>query len=99
MALTWMKDYDHAIQSFKVALSMQPGLVDAHRYIASIHRLRGDRHSARPHREAAERMLQARAQGESLPEAFQRDVPMGPQAWAQRLGLRDEAPADEGLSP
>jgi tetratricopeptide (TPR) repeat protein len=90
VALTWMKDYDHAIQSFKVALSMQPGLIDAHRYVASIHRLREDRHSARPHRDAAERLLKARSQGETAPEALVRDVPMGPQDWAKRVGIGQE---------
>lgn len=90
VALTWMKDYDHAIQSFKVALSMQPGLIDAHRYIASIHRLREDRHSARPHRDAAERLIKARSQGEVAPEALVRDVPLGPQDWAKQFGIGED---------
>jgi tetratricopeptide (TPR) repeat protein len=87
VALTWMKDYEHAIASFKVALSMQAGMLDAHRYIASIYRLLGDRPKARPHREAAERLLAARAAGGPAMVQPMEDPPMGPQAWARELGL------------
>ncbi len=94
VALTWMKDYDHAIKSFKVALSMQPGLIDAHRYLASIYRHLDDRVSARPHREAAEQLIQERDQGEAGLGNTLREPPMGPQEWARRLGVRDK-PGDE----
>ncbi|MBX3387202.1 MAG: alkaline phosphatase family protein [Phycisphaeraceae bacterium] len=91
VALTWMKDYPHAIQSFKVALSMQPGMVDAHRFIASIFRHLNDRASARPHREAAEALLAARASGDAPPAhlAAATEPPLGPQDWARQLGLAD----------
>jgi tetratricopeptide (TPR) repeat protein len=89
VALTWMKDYEHAIQSFKVAVSMQPGMVQALRFIASIYRHLDDRRSARPFREQAERLLAARAQGEMAPEALLRETPMGPQEWARRMGQDD----------
>lgn len=88
VALTWLKDYQHAIQSFRVALSMNPGLIDAHRYIASIYRLLDDRASARPHRDAAERLLASASAGEVAPEALAREAPMGPQEWAKSLGLK-----------
>ena len=55
VALTWLKDYEHAIRSFRVALSMRPGMIDAHRFLASIFRHLGDRKSARPHRDAPPR--------------------------------------------
>jgi tetratricopeptide (TPR) repeat protein len=87
VALTWMKDYDHAIQSFKVAVSMQPGMIDAHRYIASIYRHLDDRRSARPFRDATERLLHARAQGEVAPESLIRNAPLGPQEWAKRMAI------------
>ena len=90
LALTWMKDYDHAIAAFKVALSMQPGMVDAHRFIASIYRHLGDRPKARPHREAAEALLAARKSGTVPLAAYLIDPPLGPQDWARQLGLRDE---------
>jgi hypothetical protein len=82
-----MKDYDHAIQSFKVAVSMQPGMIDAHRYIASIYRHLDDRRSARSFRDATERLLHARAQGEVAPESLIRNAPLGPQEWAKRMAI------------
>lgn len=91
VALTWLKDYDHAIQSFKVALSMQPGLIDAHRYLATIYRHLGDRRSAPIHRDLAQKYIQERARGEVGPEQLLREPPLGPQEWARRLG----EPAEE----
>jgi tetratricopeptide (TPR) repeat protein len=92
VALTWMKDYEHAIRSFRVALSMRPGMIDAHRYIASIYRHLDDRRSARPHRDAAERLLSARAQGGVAPEALVRGAPLGPQEWARHMNVTDQEP-------
>lgn len=86
VALTWMKNYDYAIQSFKVALSMQPGMVDAHRYIASIYRHKDDRRSARPHRDAAERLLKSLESGGSAGAMPMHEPPMGPQEWDRRFG-------------
>lgn len=88
--LTWLKDYDNAIKAFKVAISMQPGMIDAYRFIASIYRHLDDRRSARPFRDAAERLLQARGQGEAPLQAALREPPLGPQDWAARLGVKDD---------
>jgi tetratricopeptide (TPR) repeat protein len=85
VALTWMKDYRNAIRAFEVAISMRPGMIDAHRYVASIYRLLEDRHSARPYRDAAERLLQAAQRGEASPESAMVEPPMGPQEWERRL--------------
>ena len=90
VALTWMKDYEHAIHSFNVALSMQPGFLNAHRFIASIYRHLGDRPKARPHREAAESLQAARKAGVQSPVAHLLEPPMGPQDWARELGLADD---------
>lgn len=87
VALTWMKDYDHAIKAFQVALSMQPGMIDAHRFIASIYRHLDDRRSARPYRDAAERLLKARQSGQAAPDELVQAPPLGPQEWARRLGV------------
>ena len=75
---------------------MRPGMIDAHRFIASIYRHLGDRRSARPHRDAAERLLAAAAAGTFAVEALDRRAPMGPQEWARRLGMDapDERPAE-----
>jgi tetratricopeptide (TPR) repeat protein len=54
---------DRAIQAFEVALAMQPGMVLAHRYLASLHRKHGDREQAVRHRKAAQALLACRRQG------------------------------------
>lgn len=91
VALTGLKNYDDAIRSFRVALSMRPDMLNAHRYIASIYRHLNDRFSARPHREAAERLIRARASGEASPSDALVEPPLGPQDWARKL-----APPDRG---
>jgi predicted AlkP superfamily phosphohydrolase/phosphomutase/tetratricopeptide (TPR) repeat protein len=89
VALTWMQDFEHAIKAFNVALSMQPGLIDAHRYLASIYRHLGDRTNAPKHRDLALHFLQERARGGNAPTMH--EAPMGPQEWMQRLGIHSES--------
>ncbi len=89
VALTWKKDYEHAIKSFQVAISMQPGLVSAHRFIASIYRHLGDRISAGPYRDAAERIIAAQAQGRPSTADVLMEPPMGPQEWARKFAPVD----------
>ncbi|MBL9030085.1 MAG: alkaline phosphatase family protein [Phycisphaerae bacterium] len=90
VALTWMGEYDHAIRSFQIAVSMQPGMIDAHRYLASIYRLKGDRHNAPKHRDIAERLIQDRSLG--LPNLADtgRGPPLGPIEWDRQS---DQSPA------
>jgi tetratricopeptide (TPR) repeat protein len=85
VALTWLKDYDHAIKSFKAALSMQPGMLEANRFVASIYRHLNDRFSARPYREAADRIIQARNAGMASAADVLIEPPMGPQEWAKKF--------------
>lgn len=87
VALTWMKQFDHAIVAFDAAVSMHPGSLDSHRYLASIHRHRGDTAKARHHREIAERILADPSRSPADLEFMQREMPMGPQAWARSMGL------------
>jgi predicted AlkP superfamily phosphohydrolase/phosphomutase/tetratricopeptide (TPR) repeat protein len=87
VALTWMKDFEHAIKAFEVALSMQPGLIDAHRYLASIFRHLGRPADAGKHRQASERLTRERAAGTQSPEHGIREAPMGPQEWVRSLGV------------
>lgn len=93
VALTWMKDYPHAIKALEIAVSMQPGLLDAHRYLASIHRHLGNRTDAARHREIASGLIQAKSQGQDEMLGAIREPPMGPQEWTSRLGT--STPADE----
>jgi tetratricopeptide (TPR) repeat protein len=91
VALTWMKEYNHAIQSFQIALSMAPGLLDSHRYLASIYRHLGDREGAARHRIQAEKLIAAKASGEIHLEFLKRAAPLGPQEWARSVGLSPES--------
>lgn len=47
----------HAVQFLGIAVSMQPGYLDAHRYLASIHALRGEAELAAKHRGIAEGLM------------------------------------------
>lgn len=85
VALTWLKEYEKAIQCFKIAVSMQPGYLDAHRYLMSIYRHLGDRDSARSHRAVVESLIAQKNAGE-VPGGgmFSDEAPMGPAEWARR---------------
>jgi tetratricopeptide (TPR) repeat protein len=87
VALTWMKDYDHAVKAFETALSMRPGLLESHRYLASIHRHRGDAAGAAKHREIAERLTSQLQSGQFSLEFLRREAPMGPQEWTRQMSL------------
>lgn len=92
LALVGMKDLDHAIKSFNVAVSMQPSHLDAHRWLATLHRHRDDRENAAKHREVGERIMRERAVGTMSVDFLKRQVPLGPQEWVSRVGSsqRDE---------
>lgn len=92
VALTWMRDYDHAIQAFKVALSMQPGLIDAHRYLATIYRMLGDGRNAPIHRDAAMSLVRSHAAGVTSTRDMPMEPPLGPQEWAAKMGLAESEP-------
>jgi tetratricopeptide (TPR) repeat protein len=63
VALVRLGWYDRAVQAFEVALAMHPAMLNAHRYLASIHRQLGDRERALRHRRAAEALI-ARRRGQ-----------------------------------
>lgn len=79
VTLCWMKDYPHAIQSLKAAISMQPGYLNAYRYLASIYRHLGDRANARANREQAERLIAALKSGSGNAPELLSEPPMGPE--------------------
>jgi predicted AlkP superfamily phosphohydrolase/phosphomutase/tetratricopeptide (TPR) repeat protein len=87
VALTWMQQFDHAIVAFDAAVAMHPGSLDSHRYLASIHRHRGNAAKARHHREIAERILADPGRSPADLDYLQREMPMGPQEWARSMGL------------
>lgn len=89
-ALTWSNDHQRAVQAFGVCVSMQPGHVDAHRYLASLHRHLGDRASARKHRLLAEDLLARRDQHAPFQQGYLREAPDGPLAWAKSAGVQED---------
>jgi tetratricopeptide (TPR) repeat protein len=86
VALTWMKEYEHAIRSFEVALSMQAGYLDAHRYLATIHRHLGNSMDAGRHRQIADRLMADRDAGRTSLAASLRETPLGPTEWGRQSG-------------
>lgn len=93
VALAWLGDFGHAIQSFGVALSIQPGMVQAHRFLAAIYGHLGDGPRQARHEELAGRLSTPGAgtaegagparEGSSAPLPM-REHPMGPSEWARR---------------
>lgn len=57
IALVQMKEFERAIGPFELAVTMNPRLLDAHRYLATIFRQLGRADRAAEHRIAAERLM------------------------------------------
>lgn len=57
MALTHLKEFHRAQGPLELAVSMQPNLLDAHRYLATIHREMMNWDLAKKHRIAAEELM------------------------------------------
>jgi tetratricopeptide (TPR) repeat protein len=100
-ALAWMKDYPNAIKSFKLAISLQPGMIEAHRFLAAIYEHRGDAAHAAEHRDTVARLVEslaaARSQGAKAPDADAgsvaperslREPPLGAGEWTRRRADR-----------
>ena len=94
VALTWMRDYPKAIQCFNIALSMQPGYLDVHRYLASIYRHKGDYDNARRHRVIAEDLIAQRKAGGTATGTLSDEPPMGPADWLKTIGEPEGPPAN-----
>ncbi|MSR29131.1 MAG: tetratricopeptide repeat protein [Phycisphaerales bacterium] len=57
VALAWLGDHAHAIQSFGHAVAMRPGLVDAHRFLVTLAEAEGDSAKAAAHSEAVAKLM------------------------------------------
>ena len=106
VTLVWMKDFPRAIQSLKAAVSMQPGYLNAYRYLASIYRHLGDRTNARANREQAERLIASMKDGAGMSPELLAEPPMSPEEvvgnWPPVPANLDGTPAgfwdDQGAS-
>jgi predicted AlkP superfamily phosphohydrolase/phosphomutase/tetratricopeptide (TPR) repeat protein len=62
VALVRLKQYERAAQAMQLAISMRPGMLDAHRYLAALYMLQNDPEKALVHRKIARRLWDAREQ-------------------------------------
>ena len=81
VALAWMGDAPHAIQSFENAIAMQPGLIDAHRFIVLLATRSGDSDRAARHLARIRELLAGSSAGPS--DA----ISWGPNEWAASVGI------------
>ncbi len=81
IALAWLGDYPHAIQSFEYALKLQPGLIEAHRFMTVLAGLVSDASKATHHQECVARLAATQSADTPLPADS-----WGCQAWAKSLG-------------
>jgi len=61
VALARLKRFEQAARSIEIALSMQPGLLNAHRYLGAIYLQLGDFDRAHFHRRTARRLWDEQA--------------------------------------
>lgn len=82
MALAWLGEHDDAVRAFEAVIAVQPGRIEAQRFLAALHRASGDIGKAAEIDARADAMLQ-----EQMPDPAQRALadratPRGPLAWA-----------------
>ena len=85
IALAWLGDFPHAIQSFENALNLQPGLIEAHRFMVTLSELAANELKAQKHRDEVKRLLGTLKTTDGVidqppPESW------GPHAWAKSIG-------------
>lgn len=86
VALAWLGDTPHAIQSFQNAVRLKPGLINCHRFLALLHTSAGDAKLAQQHLDTVQRLREA------MPESPLEVVDSwGPAAWAKSKGLHETA--------
>jgi tetratricopeptide (TPR) repeat protein len=79
-ALAWYGDLENARKSLEFALKFEPGLLDAHRWMALVAEKSGDATQALASRETVERLS-------AMVTERSREMPFGPSAFAKRNNL------------
>ncbi len=92
VALAWVEDFDHAVQSFNVAVSMEPGLIDAHRFLAALYTRQGKTMEAAQHQDRVAKLLAGSA-ADGQTSFIPRESPMGPAEWTRRNAVASFAPS------
>ena len=87
VSLAWLGDLHHARKSWEVTLSLQPGLVDAHRFLVVACRADGDAAAAERHRAKAEVLWRAASRMEAPSRPAEAELSdWGWKALARKLG-------------
>jgi tetratricopeptide (TPR) repeat protein len=84
VCLAWLGDFRHALQSFQLAVSLQPGLIEAHRFMAAVHRAVGEDGPAAEHKRMADRLTESRPAMHGGLEFSAAQPPMGSAEWLNR---------------
>jgi predicted AlkP superfamily phosphohydrolase/phosphomutase/Flp pilus assembly protein TadD len=92
VALAWLGEHEHAVASFRAAAALQPGRVEAHRFLAGLLRLAGDTGGADASDRAADEILAVRAPDPERRAIAERQDARGPRAWAAHAGVPGSAP-------
>jgi tetratricopeptide (TPR) repeat protein len=85
IALAWLGDYPHAIQSFDNALHLQPGLIQAHQFMVILSELVGNQAKAQKHKDSVEQLITTLKTIDGSIQQPQAES-WGPKAWAKSIG-------------
>lgn len=81
LALAWLGELGHAADSFVAVVSVQPGRIEAHRFLAALRRHAGDQAGAQEADDRAESVLETLAPDPAQRALAERQSPRGPAAW------------------
>ncbi len=91
VSLAWLGDLHHACKSWEVTLSLQPGLVDAHRFLSVAWLAQGDTAVADRHGAKADELWRAAQGSAGDGEAGPAEAELSPWGWqalARTLGVQ-----------
>lgn len=86
VALAWLGEHMHAAQAFRTVISLQPGRIEAHRFLAALLRHAGDEPGALEADARAEDVLRDKAPTPAQRELAEKQGARGPSAWTRDQG-------------
>lgn len=81
VALAWLGEAADAVRAFETVLTVQPGRIEAHRFLAALHRRAGDAAGADACDRRAEAILDEQAPDPARRALAERQSARGPDAW------------------
>lgn len=82
IALAWLGEHAQAVQAFDAAVAVQPGRIEAQRFLAALHRAGGSDAKATEHDARADSILGESASDPARRALADRPSPRGPAAWS-----------------